>query len=139
MSAPHERYRQFLETLTPATLEQLSDFVTPDVRFKDPFNDVRGADAMGRVFRHMFENIADIRFTVHHAMAAGETCLLAWRFEGKLRRKPWTFDGASVLRFAPDGRVAEHIDYWDAARNFYERIPVIGWPLACLRERLAVR
>lgn len=139
MTAPLERYRRVLETLTPETLDGLSDVVTPDVRFKDPFNDVRGADAMARVFRHMFDNVANIRFTVHHAMAAEDTALLAWRFEGILGGRPWRFDGTSMLRFAPDGRVCEHVDYWDAARDFYERIPVIGWLLACLRRRLAVR
>jgi len=139
MTEPHERYRAFLETLTPETLGRLRDHVTPDVRFKDPFNDVRGADAMARVFRHMFANVADIRFTVHHSMASGDTALMAWRFDGVLGGRPWRFDGTSVLRFAADGRVAEHIDHWDAARDFYERFPVIGWLLAWLRRRLAVR
>jgi predicted ester cyclase len=139
MPAPHERYRQFLETLTPDTVDRLRDVVTSDVRFKDPFNDVRGADAMTRVFRHMFENVADIRFTVGHMASDGDTALMAWRFEGVLGGKPWGFDGTSVVRFAPDGRVAEHVDHWDAARDFYERFPVIGWLLAWLRGKLAVR
>ena len=139
MTAPYERYRAFLETLTPETLDRLTDHVTPDVRFKDPFNDVRGADAMARVFRHMFANVADIRFTVRHSMASGDTSLMAWRFHGVLGGRPWAFDGTTVLRFTSDGRVVEHIDHWDAAREFYERFPIIGWLLAWLRRRLAVR
>jgi len=139
MTAPHDRYRHFLETLTPETLDRLSDQVTEDVRFRDPFNDVRGVEAMMRVFRHMFENVGDIRFIVRHSMADGDTCLMEWRFEGKLGARPWAFDGTSVVRFAPDGRVTEHVDHWDAARNFYERLPVIGRLLTWLRGRLAVR
>ncbi len=137
--APHERYRRFLETLTPETLATLPDQVTEAVRFKDPFNDVRGVDAMMRVFQHMFENVSDIRFTVHHAMADGDTCLMAWRFEGRLPSGRWGFDGTSVIRFAADGRVTEHIDHWDAARDFYERLPIIGWLLGKVRRKLAVR
>jgi limonene-1,2-epoxide hydrolase len=137
--APHERYRRFLETLTPDSLGALDRYVTGGVRFKDPFNDVRGAEAMARVFRHMFENVADVRFRVHHMALAGDTCLMAWRFEGRLGSGPWTFDGASVVRFTADGRVCEHIDHWDAARDFYERLPVIGRLLAWLRGRLATR
>lgn len=139
MTAPHERYRRFLETLTLATLDGLRDQVTADVRFKDPFNDVRGADAMKRVFRHMFEAVDDIRFLVRHVMAEDDLCLMEWRFEGTLDGKPWGFDGMSKIRFAANGRVAEHIDHWDAAGSFYERLPVIGWLLAWLRRRLAVR
>ncbi len=138
MTEPQERYRNFLETLTPETLAALPDHVTPDVRFRDPFNDVRGADAMRRVFRHMFENVGDIKFDVRHVARDGEVCLMAWRFSGVLRGADWAFDGTSVLRLAPDGRVAEHIDYWDAARDFYERLPLIGRLLARLRGRLAI-
>lgn len=139
MTTPQDRYRQFLETLTPATLEGLRDQVTSDVRFKDPFNDVRGADAMMRVLRHMFDAVEDIRFHVRHMMTDDDRCLMEWRFEGKLGSKPWAFDGMSTIRFAANGRVAEHIDHWDAAGSFYERLPVIGWLLAWLRRRLAVR
>jgi steroid delta-isomerase len=139
MTPPHERYRAFLETLSLDTLDRLSDHVTPDVRFKDPFNDVRGADAMARIFRHMFASVDNIRFTVDHSMASGDTSLMSWRFQGMLSGRQWSFEGSSVLRFAPDGRVAEHVDHWDAAGQFYERFPVIGWLLAALRRRLAVR
>lgn len=137
MTAPHERYRRYLETLTPQTLDRLSDFVAPDVRFRDPFNDVRGVDAMARVFRDMFEKVPDVRFTVRRMMAEGEDCLMTWRFEGTLMGRPWAVEGASALRFAADGRVAEHIDHWDAATNFYERLPLIGWLLRRIRRRIA--
>lgn len=137
MSAPHERYSRFLEALTPETLEDLPSQVTEDVRFKDPFNDVRGVEAMAGVFRHMFEAVGPVRFRVEQTMAEGDRCLMAWRFEGRLRGRPWQFDGTSVIRFAPDGRVAEHIDHWDAATGFYERLPVIGRLLAAIRRRLA--
>ena len=137
MTAPHERYRRYLETLTLQALTDLPDYVTEDVHFKDPFNDVRGADAMARVFRHMFENVDGVRFTVRNALTDGDVCLMTWRFEGTLKGGPWSFEGASRLRFAPDGRVAEHIDYWDAARVFYERLPFIGRLLSSIRRHLA--
>jgi len=138
MTAPSDRYRQYLESLSPASLAEIGDFVTPDVHFKDPFNDVRGAEAMRRVFEHMFEDVSDIRFTVRRTAVDGDVCLMHWRFEGRLRGTPWVFDGTSVVKFAADGRVSEHIDHWDAAADFYERLPVIGWLLAWIRRRLSV-
>ena len=139
MIPPHERYVRYLEGLNPATLDELSSYVTEDVRFKDPFNDVRGVKAMETVFRHMFEALGDVHFQVHQAIAEGDRCLLEWRFDSRLRGRPWRFEGTSALRFAPDGRVAEHIDYWDAAQDFYERLPLIGGLLRWLRGRLAAR
>lgn len=138
MSSVHERYRRYLEDLSSATLGDLETYVTADVRFKDPFNDVRGVDAMRRIFQHMFENVQDVKFRAQDMASEGPMCLMSWHFEGKLRGNPWAFDGASIIRFAEDGRVTEHIDHWDAGGDFYERLPIIGSLLACLRRRLAV-
>jgi steroid Delta-isomerase len=138
MIARCERYLSYLETLTPEKLVSLPNYVTDDVRFKDPFNDVTGIDAMRRVFDHMFRNVKDIRFSVRHVLGDQDYCLMTWRFQGMLRGKPWAFDGTSMIRFAPDGRVAEHIDYWDAASEFYQRLPVIGPMISWVRRRLAV-
>ena len=138
MSSVHERYRRYLEDLSSATLGDLETYVTADVRFKDPFNDVRGVDAMRRIFQHMFENVQDVKFRAQDMASEGPMCLMSWHFEGKLRGNPWAFDGASIIRFAEDGRVTEHIDHWDAGVNFYERLPIIGSLLAFLRRRLAV-
>lgn len=136
---PHQCYRNYLESLTPESLPDLPKYVTENVRFRDPFNDVHGVEAMERVFRHMFDNVAEIDFAVQHTVCEGDVCLMQWRLRGVLMGKPWNVEGASALRFAPDGRVAEHVDYWDAARGFYERLPVLGWLVSRIRRSLAVR
>ncbi len=136
MTAPHERYRRYLEALTPQSLDDLSHYVSASVRFRDPFHDVRNRDGMARVFRRMFETVRDIRFAVQHMAMDGDVCLMQWRFSGLLRGRAWQINGASAVRFDPDGQVVEHIDYWDAAENLYERLPLIGWLLSRLRRRL---
>ena len=130
-------YRRHLETLSPETLADLTQFVTPDVHFVDPFNDVRDADAMRRVFEDMFETVGDISFQVDSLCVDGAVALMAWRFSGTLRGRSFTLDGMSKLRFADDGRVCEHIDHWDSATQFYLRLPVIGWLLSLVRRRVS--
>ena len=132
-----DNYRRYLETLRPETLPELLKYVSADVHFQDPFNDVHGIDAMAEIFRHMFELVGPVRFTVYQAQAAGRVGLFSWRFEGQLFGKPWVFNGTSVITFDEDGMVIVHIDHWDAAQNFYERLPRIGWLVAWLRRRLA--
>jgi len=137
MTTPQERYRHFLETLTPHSLERLHDYVAQDVRFRDPFNDVTGADAMQRLFAHMFAAVGPLHFCVSAAITEGDRCLMSWRFEAVLRGKPWAFDGMSEVRFNADGLVVSHFDYWDAASALYERLPLIGPLLAWLRRRIS--
>ena len=139
MTTPIETYAVVLEGLTADNLSTLSNHVTSDVHFVDPFNDVTGVDHMIRVFSEMFAEVGPVRFSVNDARGNSSTGMLAWQFEGQLRGKPWKFEGTTVLRFSSDGRICEHIDYWDAASNFYERLPVIGWLLGVLRRQLATR
>jgi steroid delta-isomerase len=137
MSTPQDRYRMYLETLTFESLLVISTYVTENVHFKDPFNDIRGVDAMSLVFGHMFENVQDIKFEVQEILAEGQVCLMAWHFNGRINGDPWSFDGTSVVRFADDGRVMEQIDYWDVGRDFYERLPFIGRLISSLRRRVS--
>jgi hypothetical protein len=85
----------------------------------------------------MFENVADIKFTVLNFSHNDKTCFMDWNFTGVLDGKAWSFDGASVITLTLNGQVSEHIDYWDAAQNFYERLPIIGSLLAWVRRKIA--
>ena len=43
--------------------------------------------------------------------------------------------GVSHLVLAPDGRIAEHRDYWDAAEELYEKLPLLGGLMRWLKRR----
>lgn len=44
--------------------------------------------------------------------------------------------GISQVRFAADGRVAFHQDFWDSGENFFGRAPVAGGIIGIIRRRL---
>ncbi|MEM8811670.1 MAG: nuclear transport factor 2 family protein [Pseudomonadota bacterium] len=131
-------YCAYLEALTPERLADLGDFVDESVYFKDPFNDCHGLTAMKRVLEHMYKTLDGVRFSVQSIVPGDPDSFIAWRFESAWRGRPIEFDGASLLSFTPQGLVSRHIDYWDAASNLYEKMPIIGAPLAFLRRRAAV-
>jgi hypothetical protein len=136
-----QAYTEYFARLTPETLGQLADVMTEDVHFVDPFNDVRGLEAVERVFLHMFDSLQNPTFKVSHAaMSAGPDPrgLMLWEMTSSLNGKPYNIVGMSEIAFAADGRVCSHIDHWDAGRQFYERLPVIGWILRLIRARLTV-
>ena len=43
--------------------------------------------------------------------------------------------GTSHIRFAADGRVQYHRDYWDAAGELYEQLPLVGLLMRFLKKR----
>ena len=139
MSSPTATVVAFFETLTPATLPTLASVYTDDARFVDPFNDVTGQPAIRAVFEHMFATLDEPRFEVVDAVTEGGQCFLVWNFH--FRRRGHTaagsIHGASHLRVASDGRVLLHRDYWDAAQQVYEGVPVLGAVMRWLRHRLS--
>ena len=139
MSSPTARLVAFFETLTPATLPALASVYSDDARFVDPFNDVTGLPAIRAVFDHMFATLDEPRFEVIEAMTEGEQCFLVWNFYFRRRGSGalGSIHGASHLRFAADGRVTLHRDYWDAAQQVYEGVPLLGAVMRCLRRRLS--
>jgi hypothetical protein len=71
-------YVAFFEALKPDTLTDLPTVVTTDVRFRDPFNDVAGIDAMRAVFDAMLRDLQTPRFRVSHMAFDDDVCLLSW-------------------------------------------------------------
>lgn len=133
-----QRVIERFESLGPADVERLGELYTADARFKDPFNDVQGLPAVQRVFRHMFEVLVQPRFVVLEALLDGDRCFLTWDFHFAPRgRPPMRVHGGSLLRFAADGRVREHVDYWDAAHELYAKLPLLGGLMRWLKRRLA--
>jgi steroid delta-isomerase len=135
---PLERLVAYWEGLTPEALGRLSEVYAPEAYFRDPFNEVRGIPALQRVFAHMYETLEAPRFTILERISQGESAVLLWDFEFRIRSLgPETvrrIHGASHVRFAPDGRVAYHRDYWDAAGELYAQLPLVG-PLARFMAR----
>lgn len=134
------RLREFFETLTPQSVERIGAVYSDDAHFKDPFNDVRGLPAVRRVFAHMFEQVKAPRFVVTRAICEGDDAFLTWDFLFSMNRspdEPHVIRGATHIQFDADGRVAVHRDYWDAAEELYEKLPLLRSLMRFLKRQAA--
>lgn len=126
------------QTLTPQTLPDIARFYTENARFKDPFNDVRGVAKIQAVFHHMFKTLEQPRFTVIHALRDGDQAFITWDFDFAYAGRKDSIHGGSHFQFDADGKITLHRDYWDAAEELFEKIPLLGLPVAWLRKKLKV-
>lgn len=137
-----ERMVRFFETISPHTVrEQLSTIYAADARFKDPFNEVQGLAAIAAIFGHMFEQVEQPRFVVTTRMLEGSRAFLAWEFRFRMKRfskEEQCIRGATHVEFDARGAVVLHRDYWDAAEELYEKLPLLGALMRWLK-RLANR
>ena len=129
----------FFESLTPASLDRLDAFYAPGAYFKDPFNEVRGLAGIRQVFSHMYESLEQPRFVVTGYIVDGHECFLTWDFHFHFRRFDTavlqTVRGGSHLKFNAAGLLDFHRDYWDAAEELYEKLPLIGRLMRWLKQR----
>lgn len=131
---------RFFETLTVENLCRFPDFYAEGAYFKDPFNEVRGIDAIRRIFHHMFRQLEAPRFLVTERVVDACGAMLVWELHYGTRTEAepagQLIRGVSHLRFDPDGKVVYHRDYWDTAEELYERLPGLGLMMRALKRFL---
>lgn len=141
MSEGAQRFTVFWEQLTRERVASIGEYYTGDAYFRDPFNEVRGVPELRRIFDHMFETLHEPRFRILQVVEQGGEAFFVWDFTFRVKKwKPdvtQTIHGSSHIRFASDGRVSYHRDYWDAAGELYSKLPLIGALMRWLARRMA--
>ena len=133
------RFVDYWQTLTPATVAAITAIYTTDAYFRDPFNDVTGIDKIRHIFADMFVRLDEPKFNIVETIEEPHGALLVWDFTFRIKTlKPQLtrrIHGTSHIRFAADGRVEYHRDYWDAAGELYEQLPIVGSLMRWLKKR----
>ena len=135
------RAKAYFESISPADVPRLGTIYTEDAYFRDPFNEVTGVSEIARIFGAMFEHLDDVRFTILETVADDGGAMLTWDMSYRVRKwrphQSQVIHGANLRCVAPDGRIAYHRDYWDAANELYAKLPLIGPVMRWLRRKLA--
>ena len=133
-------YIAFYEGLTPQSVSRLDQLCAPQVRFRDPFNDVTGVAAYRAILSRMFEDVSAPRFKVIDWALSGQVAYLRWDFAFTRRTggAPWRIEGMSEVHFDDRGRVAAPLDHWDSGSQFYARLPILRSLIGLVRKRLSV-
>jgi ketosteroid isomerase-like protein len=132
-------YIKFFESITPESISELDALSTDDLYFEDPFNQLTGRSNVKRLFEQMFEHVDVPAFKVNSTFweTDGNTAVLKWRFTGQLQKIGTVdFEGMSEIKFNSAHLIFAHVDYWDAASHFYEKIPVLGGLLRLIKKSI---
>ena len=131
----------YWQTLTPDAVTRIADVYAENAFFCDPFNEVTGLPAIKHIFADMFVRLHDPRFTIIETIEQESGAILIWDFDFRMKAlKPELtrrIHGSSHIRFGADGRVNYHRDYWDAAGELYEQLPLVGALMRWLKRRAA--
>ena len=135
-----EKISHFFESLHQETsVDGFKAIYADAVVFKDPFNEVKGVEAVHKIFAHMYENLDNPRFVITEYIGTQDTAYVKWdfifRFKGEKEEN--SFEGVSRLEMNADDRVISHTDFWDAAEHMYEHLPLLGSLLRFVKRKIA--
>ncbi|MBR7798606.1 nuclear transport factor 2 family protein [Undibacterium fentianense] len=134
-----QKIMDWYASLSPSTLPQITSLYAIDARFKDPFNEVVGVEAIAKIFEHMFASTEAPRFIFEEVIEQGQKVFLTWEFHFGLRGKNYVVKGGSMLTFNEQGMITDHRDYWDAAEELWEKLPIVGTLVGWLRHKFKVQ
>lgn len=133
-------YIAYYEGLSPRNIRLIEKLAEPHMEFKDPFNAVRGLDAVEAIFEHMFAKTENPKFKVRDYVWSDDnmSAYLKWDFTFLSKGKKHHIPGMSEVSFGDRGLIISHIDYWDSGEYFYAKLPVIGSIIRWVRGKLSV-
>jgi hypothetical protein len=128
-----ENYCEFFSSLTSDFDDELFEqYFASDSLFQDPFQHVQGRKKIIAVFRHMFKTLENPRFVIKESLLNENSGYIRWEFFYNSK----SFEGMSHVVFDENALVTSHIDYWDAASNVYEHIPILGSLLRLIKTKI---
>ena len=132
-------YIQLFEEISQERLIGIETFVSDNIHFKDPFNDLNGIKQFRKLLVKTLLEVKNPQFNVTHKAWSNGVLFLRWSFNGKVKLLGnWNIEGMSEIQFDSEGLVNKHIDYWDASENFYSKLPFVGTVIRIIRKRLKV-
>lgn len=136
-----KRFADFFGDFAPGRVARLLDATyAPDVYFNDNLKAIHGSAELARYLDESAGGVEDCRVTIEDVTRNKDgDYLVRWKMLIRFRkfargRDTWTV-GITHLRFATDGRVAYHQDYWDSALGIYQHIPLLGAGIRAIKRR----
>ena len=138
MSTRFSDIAHWFETLTPESLERVGEMYAPDAVFVDPFNQLTGLTAVRAVYQHMFDTLNQPRFVVTTTVEQDRDGFMTWDFLFECRGQAQQISGCTQFKLNDQGLIVLHRDYWDAAQQVYEKIPLLGSVMRMIRRKLSL-
>lgn len=134
-----DRYAKFFENLDKTLyIDEYKKYIDKDASFKDPFHEVKGIDAIYKIFQIMYQNLDEPKFKIDEVFQKENVAYIRWYFSYKFKGKDKTqgFYGVSRVVFGEDSKMISHEDYWDASENVYEKLPFLSSIIKFVKDKI---
>ncbi len=135
-----QRIHQVFNQLRADNLTILDSFYHPDVEFLDPIGKHQGLNSVKKYYENLYQNVQEIRFEKIDHIQEGNRHVYIWRMHLRASKlndgKEVVVMGNSHIIFNQENLVSYHRDYFDMGEFIYDHVPVLGFVIKKVKERL---
>ena len=133
-----DRFLTLFATFEPGPVtEAAHQLYAEDAYFHDGFVELEGCDAIADYLGRSAEHASSLDIDIEEIVRSDSGVYVRWMmFFSTESGRDVHAPGISHLRFASDGRIVYHRDYWDASGALASMVPVVGPVLEAVRNRL---
>ena len=129
---------KLISTFDSDSLGDLPKIYSPTIEFEDPINTVQGLDNLYLVFEDLLKMFSEIEIQVKETSLTDHTAFVRWLMTYQFRKKKYSIDGVTHLKFDSSGLICKHKDYWDASFPLYGTFPMLGSLMRGIKKMAAV-
>ena len=130
---------KLISTFDSDSLKDLPKIYSPTIEFEDPINTVQGLDNLYLVFEDLLKIFSQIEIQVKETSSTDHTAFVRWLMTYRFRKKKYSIDGVTHLKFDSSGLICKHKDYWDASFPLYGTFPLLGSLMRGIKKIAAVK
>ncbi|MCG9664806.1 nuclear transport factor 2 family protein [Vibrio mediterranei] len=134
-----EMVSEVYQKLNKNNLHLLEQIYHKDVVFEDSAHRLEGWVQLSAYFDSLYTNVIKCDFDIRHHQQVEDSGFLTWTMQlqhPKLNGgEAVNVNGVSHIRFSGD-RVIYHRDYFDLGEMLYENIPLLGFVIKNIKQRL---
>ncbi len=134
------KIRELYTAFDGKNLSILESYYSQSVAFQDPAFSCQGLDALKAYYAHAYQHVIAIQFDFVDIFNSGNKYSASWmmriRVRGLNAGKEYQVSGNSILHFDAEGLIEYHRDFLDLGEMVYERIPVQGFLIQKIKQRL---
>ena len=130
---------KLISTFDSDSLRDLPEIYSPTIEFEDPINTVQGLDNLYLVFEDLLKVFSEIEIQVKGTSSTDHTAFVRWLMTYRFRKKKYSIDGVTHLKFDSSGLICKHKDYWDASFPLYGTFPLLGSLMRGIKKIAAVK
>ena len=138
MSQVIERVCRYYQEFSIESLSGLNVIYSTNAVFEDPIHEIQGLENITRYFKQTMTNVSYCRFKIEEVLESDHQAFMTWQMtfsHPKLNKgREVILPGSSHLKF--DEKIFYQRDYYDLGHMIYEQIPILGYIIKKLKNRM---